>query len=230
MIPCKYNGVLESGAMQMTCFIEPNTAVDAFDEKKRALEESHGYELTFGGRCGWNVLGAATITGNIALIEHIVRVGGKDLMDYANIYGNTALHIAAYENDFNKACLISKKLIQLGAQINICSIDTKIKNRTPLIVAANKSNLQLVKLLLKNGAIVPDNVNEQLDTVQQKIIFDAIEEINQQKKAYQTFLAGYLKPQMNDEGVDECLLKMLPPEMMHHIWTYLKYDPDVVNK
>ena len=67
------------------------------------------------------------------------------MQDYA---GRTALHHAVFMNK-NQAKM-SQKLIDLGADVN--ALDKE--KRTPLHHAAEEGKIQVIPILMKNGAIV----------------------------------------------------------------------------
>lgn len=218
---------MQPGAYEVTNSITKKTTPEQFDE---ILRWNHEYNLEYGGRCGCTALLAATIEGNIDLIRHIVKIGGEHLLKIGNENGCTPLHLVSELKDFKTACILSKELIELGAEVNVHFTSDYFNKITPLIMAALNDNLQLVKLLLKNNAIVPDSAEAELGEDKMRLIKIAEKEIYQQKTVNSLVLASYLKPQLDEEGNEISPLKVLPPEMMFHIWKYLTYDPDVVKK
>lgn len=147
-----------AGASRIINFISSDTLPEEFDEI-RIEQEQMGYRLEFGDKWGYNALGTAVIFSNIPLIRHIVAIGGKHLLNYANLKGDTPLHLAAKNDDYEKAYEIAQELIQLGSKINL---DTPFrKDYTPLMTAVRSGNIELARLLLRNNAIIP-NYSEEL--------------------------------------------------------------------
>lgn len=142
-----------AGASRIINFISSDTLPEEFDEI-RIEQEQMGYRLEFGDKWGYNALGTAVIFSNIPLIRHIVAIGGKHLLNYANLKGDTPLHLAAKNDDYE----IAQELIQLGSRINL---DTPFrKDYTPLMTAVRSGNIELARLLLNNNAIIPDYSEE----------------------------------------------------------------------
>ncbi|MBI5889384.1 MAG: ankyrin repeat domain-containing protein [Nitrosomonadales bacterium] len=103
---------------------------------------------------------------NRHFVELLLNKG--ESIDYANSFGKTALYYAIQFNDHE---LVST-LLRRGANVNhtyksakelnpdndSCGADTYIKHtkRTPLMHAAQNSDVEMLKLLLKNGARLND--------------------------------------------------------------------------
>lgn len=142
--------------------INKDTTPREFDQIVATMK-IHGYKLSYGGIRGWNALGTAAYNGNVELIAHIVKKGGEKLLDLGNRSGITPLLFAAQCKNHQDGYYAAKKLIELGADINLAAAENSseydvasTEGETPLEVALEKTkNLRLVKLLIKRGAIIP---------------------------------------------------------------------------
>lgn len=131
------------------------TTPEEFEEMRA---NTPSYQLTDGARCGYTTLAVAAMRGNIRLIEHVVRTGGKELLELGDDFGATPLFVAIEENQTQAA----KKLILLGSNVNMATnLDCPKRKEqhvppgaTPLWAAAERAkSIALVKLLLRNGAV-----------------------------------------------------------------------------
>lgn len=166
MIPYTYcknrSGDLEDGAYTVTNFIGEFTTPIEFDN---LLSTMPNYKIEYGGRCGWNALGAAASRCNVKLVTHIVQKYGTHLLHLGNGFGWTPLYCAANsENGYE----VAKELVRLGSNVNIstahsCGDSDKgstYAGSTPLWAAIEKTkNQELIKLLLEHGAIVNPNLS-----------------------------------------------------------------------
>ncbi len=120
----------------------------------------------------FNTLIMASYFDNTALIEHIVRKNGKQILELGNFAGATPLYAAAFANKYDSA----KKLIDLGAKVNaLCPseftdredsiLEIAVQSSFPLDSiqrcqsieeAAALSDGKLIKLLLSKGALIQD--------------------------------------------------------------------------
>lgn len=166
------SGELEPGAGYIVSKINAETTTDEFDSW---CASTPGYKLENGGRMGFTALMAAAKEGNISLMTHIVNKGGKDLLNQGTANGGwTPLTCAILSETarFKSAniLLVVEKLIELGADINIATAelgpDSIPGKATPLYLAAEKAkNLELVKSLMKKGAIDhPSILGEEVET------------------------------------------------------------------
>lgn len=128
------------------------------------------YDFTNEGPDGWSALGISALRGNAELIEHIVKIGGKSLLNRQNDHGWTPLFAATKSADTPNGFLAAKTLIDLGADPNLPTKswcwDSKMgdipEGATPLWLASEKiKNLPLVLLLLENRAIIPETLSPQ---------------------------------------------------------------------
>lgn len=159
MIPCFKNTVLNSAVVGLSNSLSSVTTTEEFDLMLETYKDD-GFKFEEGGRLGHTVLQAAVIVQNLPLIEHIVKLGGRELFNYGNDIGQSPLHIAGVNQDYKKACEIAIKLITLNSNVNLTTTD---RNYTPLMQAAEVGNIQLIKLLLAHNAIIPENINEILN-------------------------------------------------------------------
>lgn len=143
-----------SGACDVIKAINSNTTPEQFEERRAQYPT---YELSHGGRCGWNALGSAAYGGNIKLIEHLVQTEKRELIDRGNELGFTPLHCAVINNQLEAA----EKLLELGANVNIATRSSCIasggtpEGATPLWSAVHKTdNIALIVLLMRHGAII----------------------------------------------------------------------------
>lgn len=160
IIHCLRSHVLQEGGYRVTTSINSNTTPELFEEIRR---QNPGYQLQNGGRLGWNALGVAVKHENLLLIRHIAEVGGSILFNYANEQGLTPLHIAAENNNPDKAYELISEIVRLGSEVNL-SIP-EIQNYTPLVHALKTNNLHNVRILLSYGAVIPDNLDEDSKTI-----------------------------------------------------------------
>lgn len=138
--------------------IESNEEVGIFDDYFNALKDKNadkrqqflmanpinGYIDTI----HHTLLHYAIISGySTEIIELLLRNGANP--NQADKIGNTALHIAVYEQDEN----IAKLLLNNGADTAL----KDLKGNTPLHIAAEESNARLAQLLIESEA----NVNSQ---------------------------------------------------------------------
>lgn len=107
--------------------------------------------------------GAATLSGHTAL--HIaVALNNTDILSFllrhlreiqlsidSSDCGYTALHLAVFLNHCQAAQLLVRKGASVNTRIDTAHFDVCLK-RTPLAQATEKQNLELVKLLVDNGA------------------------------------------------------------------------------
>lgn len=162
--------------MHLKRVIKPETTSEEFEEEVRQYQEAHPslapftYDstTTYGG-C--NVVHLAAYNGNVGLIEHFVRQGGRELLDTGNKYGGTPLHCSVERGHV----LATRTLLRLGANPNIFE---RIEDKswipsTPLFNALNidiPDKIAITKLLLRNGAqIHPDTP---LEAWQERILHE----------------------------------------------------------
>jgi hypothetical protein len=223
----KRSGDMEDGAFRVTNAIKSTTKPHEFDNIIAGIP---GYKLENGGRCGWNALGAAALKGNIELNCHIVKIGGHHLLSLGNGNGWTPLYCAAYCENTEVGFLAAKELMRLGSDVNLATScwsgdslrgDTP-RGATPLWVAAQKTkNLKVIKLLLKNGAIIPPKLDPQAQT-----LVDGVQkEIEDEKKPGSLLLAAWLKPE-NQASI----IQILPKELLTHIFEITSFDPEYAIK
>lgn len=91
----------------------------------------------------------------LGVLDLLIRAGGD--VNQANIFGKTPLMVAAHQNLETAAA----KLIETGADPNrktkalydyVCSVAIDVGDRTALFYAAENASLNLIRLLLENGA------------------------------------------------------------------------------
>ena len=140
----------QPGGLRITNFITPATTPAEFDAE---CTKCPGYTLTAGGRCGWTALGAAANKGNVLLVEHIVRIGGKTLLELRNESGFTPLYCATEAGQFRAA----KALLDLGAQVDAEGVGGETSLRTAALAQCRA----VTKLLLIHQAKVPADLNEE---------------------------------------------------------------------
>lgn len=108
----------------------------------------------------FNSLMLAAQCGNVDLVQHIIKLGNKSLLNLGDVHRRTALSHAITCDDQGKAFLISKLLIEGGIDINLADFfDTPpgdpVVLSTPLWRAAEDTNhLPLLQLLILNGGII----------------------------------------------------------------------------
>lgn len=155
IIPCLVSSSWQAGGSFVTDLINSKTTLYEF---YTILEVAgRDYKLTNGGREGWNVLGMAVKVENIPLIQEIIAIGTKELFNYANENGHTPLHIAAENDNPEKARELINEIIRLGSEVNL---SLPGKNYTPLVHSLKRNNIENFRLLLSHNAIIPDNLDE----------------------------------------------------------------------
>ncbi|QOI42546.1 ankyrin repeat domain-containing protein [Leptospira interrogans serovar Canicola] len=95
---------------------------------------------------GWTPLHSATSGGHKNTVEILIRKGGNPKVKSEE--GYTLIHIAAGHGGANLDLI--PFLIQNGANINAKLFDN---GETPLHIAVNKNDPQIIRLLLANGAL-----------------------------------------------------------------------------
>lgn len=95
---------------------------------------------------GWTPLHSATSGGHKNTVEILIRKGGNPKVKSEK--GYTLIHIAAGHGGTNLDLI--PFLIQNGANINAKLFDN---GETPLHIAVNKNDPQIIRLLLANGAL-----------------------------------------------------------------------------
>ncbi|MES2272765.1 MAG: ankyrin repeat domain-containing protein [Chlamydiota bacterium] len=202
------SGINQYGASQMVNFIQLNTTPQEFDTERKKYPN---YQLTYGGRIGWNALGSAADEGNVELVEHIVQIGGKALIELGNFVGFTPLFCATRNNHY----LTAKKLIELGANVNIGTFRDSdgekrntLEGSTPLWAAAQEArNVALVRLLLKKGAVA----EPALESEGLKILDQAQKEIANERTQL-------------TQAIDQGAAKVIPSVLVDLIAAYLSSE------
>ena len=202
-----------TGAYGLTNKIKNNTTPEEFDQ---FINDIPGYDLSYGGRCGWNVLGTAANTGNVILVEHIVKIGEPKLLNMGNEFGMTPLFCAMYGEDLDQMYLVAKKLIDMGADINLAarygagdsSRGNTPSEATPLWACIERAcNRRLGKYLICMGAIAI-KLSQKGEMIKEELILEI--------HGKRLFLAAYFKPENNGS-----IINVLPKDIVRHI--YCKY-------
>ncbi|CAG5081353.1 Similar to RF_0381: Putative ankyrin repeat protein RF_0381 (Rickettsia felis (strain ATCC VR-1525 / URRWXCal2)) [Cotesia congregata] len=91
----------------------------------------------------------SSVEQSLKLVDQLISEGVS--VNFATESGELALHSAINSNNF----ILAEKLISLGADVNLmrCT-DGAFQNCTPLHIAVEKSNTEMVKLLLRHNASV----------------------------------------------------------------------------
>lgn len=199
----KLAGRRETGGLEMTTFINEKTTSEEFDQRCKHYPE---YRLNKGGKNGWHALQAAAAEGNLPLIEHIVAIGGKELLHLGNQEKSSPLACAIEAEKPEHAYPAVKKLLELGANPNIGE-----GLRTPLYMAIEMEhpNEQVVEILLRHGGYVYPCPSAKGLKVLKKVQNQVEWPIKR------TFLAGSLK-----HTPEECDLAKLPNEIMNIILNF----------
>jgi hypothetical protein len=159
-------------ACRMTKCIKPTTTVKEFS---KTLDL---YALRAEAEGGYTVLAKAAEMGNVALIEHIVNIGGKVLLligNNSNYWPISPLHCACKCVDLQAGFFAAKKLIQLGTSINL--VGRLMCNRgngytleftsTPLEKALELGCTKIAAMLLRLGGIFRNLNEKQLATLEE---------------------------------------------------------------
>ncbi len=196
--------------------ITKDTTPEEFDANCRCLPE---YRLFFGGIGGWNALGAAAHMGNIRLVRHISQIGGRGLVDLGHEFGHTPLFLAVRYKQYQAA----ETLIRLNANVNLATsmgcADSSLGDvpygATPLwqavqprpIVDDRVSDVAMVKLLLKNGAVA----EPALDAAGTQVLAEAQGELRAERQQIVDFI---------DQGMGE----LAPTEIAELIADHVGLD------
>lgn len=207
-------------------FIKPATTPEAFDNFIQ--NRFPDFNLAKGGRCGCNVLGEAAIEGNERLVRHIVARGGPNLVNLGNAFGWTPVYCAIKEGANSEGIVrVVKTLIRLGANVNMSSriklSPTEPANATPLWEALKGQdpekgvkNMELLKVLIKNGAVSNPPPDTPQEHARQQALIDAVKlEIKLDEKRQLLFQAGARK---NPESI----LSRLPADVRRIIFSFIK--------
>ncbi|MBA2369514.1 MAG: ankyrin repeat domain-containing protein [Candidatus Protochlamydia sp.] len=125
--------------------ITSNTSTNEFLNKWESYPE---ITLRTGvGRLGATPLHIAAERGNIELINFIISIGGKTLLNTHDSYNRTPLHCAIECKDQDKGYLAATRLIALGTFIDIVPENPQCKsNPTPLECALREMGNQKNKV------------------------------------------------------------------------------------
>lgn len=149
-----YQQYVQRDLRQVTEAMTPDQLVDLL-RQKAPYNPCESY-LTYDG-FGKTFLGHAA-THAPQLINPIFRLGRKyRIINLGNANGETPLHQIVTADIPNERKLLSaKRLIELGANVNLASIE----GSTPLLAALKAENIALAKLFLANGAatVIPEEL------------------------------------------------------------------------
>lgn len=157
---CQNTSVYSLIAKDVISSINSQTTPKIFDVK---CSLRPGFQLNQEDENGCHALAKAASCGNIGLIEHLVKKGGKELLNLGNYYGMSALHYAiAFNSDPASRLNTVKKLIELGADVNLVtrlsyeSFELSLPiEASPLWTAIEVAkDLDLVNLLDKREGII----------------------------------------------------------------------------
>lgn len=154
---------MEQDAYIIINFISFTTQPDDFDF---FVSQHPNYKIEYGGASGWNAVGRAAYYGNVKLVEHIINKYGKHLINLGNFFGWTPLFCAANCSDIDAGYEVCKKLIEMGANVNIASSNDAVDARgaisngaTALSIAVIRTkNIKLIELILAYGGQCHDNL------------------------------------------------------------------------
>lgn len=114
MVPSIFYNPNYSATDNMVYSINEDSTITEFDVNYTHYSSKYGFQLADRTQHGLHVLAAAATFGKEALMEHIIYLGGKDLMGLKDLSGLTALRYAVH--DVHKAA--TKMLLKYGAQLN----------------------------------------------------------------------------------------------------------------
>lgn len=172
---------------EMIRSIREDTTPEQF---KTMTSNLRGYTLASKDGMERTALNGAAIAGNIPLIQHIVKEGGKELLSNVCSWGQIPLMNAGIE----KKIQAMQELINLGADVNATGVG--FERRSSVLEHAVKviKDLDVIKLLLKNGAI---NEGWQSYTEEEKDLLNKakveIENEKMAKERKKIFLIGAFK-------------------------------------
>lgn len=137
--------------------IDENTSVDDFEKmcykvSVYKLNIVPSYTNTFKPKYGiQTALGRAAATGNLSLIDYMVRKAGKELLFLCDEEGRIPLHQTVLCKDLDKGLLAARKLIQLGTPIDMKTYLGNMKGINLLELAIMNSSKNIVILCLRLG-------------------------------------------------------------------------------
>lgn len=145
-------------AIKVTTTITKDTTPAQFDE---SFDKTRNYRLHHRDETGIHALAMAALQGNVCLVEHIVMLGGGELVNLGDQWGMTPLIYAALCADHEAGLAVSRKLINLGAEINLGTAQRKSEDSeipvgaTPLYIASAEKtkNTALMTYLKSVGGI-----------------------------------------------------------------------------
>ena len=148
LIPHEYSIFTWTNADHIVNMIQSDTSRNDF---LKEMEKYPKYTLQTAGYDGNVALIRAANKGNLDLIDLIVEIGGKTILNVGNQQGEAPLHSAILCSDPEKGYLAVKKLIDLGSPVNIIQQSTHAV--TPLESALNNGCIKIAILLLRFGGI-----------------------------------------------------------------------------
>jgi ankyrin repeat protein len=145
--------------------IEFLTTKEQFSEK---LSLYPNFKLDSGGRHDYTLLAVAAERGNMDIIDKIIEIGDASLLFIGNDYGESPLHCAIKNHQFNSHEII-KKLIKWGTPVDIRKNDD---SETPLSMALMYTRVTVSSIFLRLGAAIPKKYigSEVLESAKQKMM------------------------------------------------------------
>lgn len=131
--------------------IKSKTTTGEFD---RLFNSIQNCDLKGGSKLGTTAMSLAAEYGNTSLIQHIWNIGGSDRLALLELGTNMSYPSPLFHAVCGCRTKAARKLIQLGANINVTarilplSLSTIL---TPLDYALQRDHLPLIRLLVLNG-------------------------------------------------------------------------------
>ena len=163
--------------------IQADTTTREFDAMRSSVD---GYCLSCSGNY-YNALTKAATVGNVPLIDYIVQMWDRDIVNIRDRGSNTPLYCAATTGQYEAV----KRLIFLGADVNAQLYSQKppyhVRMTTLEAVAYAANNLAIAKLLLANKAIIrpQDPLNRDIRELNaQLFLLRAQREMQEEREAF----------------------------------------------
>lgn len=114
----------QEGAFQITNFITSETTPEEFEAYRKSEKFTKLYprfQISFGGRCGWNVFCTSAYRGNAKLLEYLLQTYGNIFANVGNQFGRTPIFCATQCKNEAAAISCIRILIRFGGDPTITS-------------------------------------------------------------------------------------------------------------
>lgn len=184
-------GIQDDVSTWVVTQIDHISTIQDFDNLRQSFPT---FKLEHEGRCHWTVLKSIVSDGKLEILDHIVKQGGRHLLD-----DQGAIFFA---KDYQTA----KKIIQLGASANVIFKTAKMTMLFCLLFnRESKARSKMIELLLLHGGVAyPMPCPEKLQIIQ-----NSVQKIFEKTKA-KLILTAYEKNKFSAFGT-------LPKDLLKNI-------------